>query len=673
MVFLTPILLLGLLAAGIPLAIHWMRREQPHRLLFPTIRFLQKTPKKPLWFQHLQQIALLLLRVAVIVLLVVAFARPLITPAMTRLSVAAPQSAVILLDVSMSMRYGDHFARAREQALAVLDALGTGAEVALVGFADSAQLVRELGSDPAALAELIRDMDEAGFGTTRYYPNLQLADQLLSTARYAERVIYLISDFQQSGMAAADPGWKLAPGVALTTIDTGTAGSSNLVLTDLRLPQQLLEGEAEQQILARVRSTGSRHLPPAEVSLYLDGQLVEQAEVDFATGSEQLVSFNSRFDHTGTYLGEIRVSGDSFIDDNVRFFTVEVIPKAKVLLVNGEASVNWFDDEAYWFALAVDGAETSPFEVRNLLPAALDESVLRDSDVVVLLNVGNLRNNQVRAIADYVAAGGSLLLAPGDRVNAEQFNRQFAGLTPAQLQPPEQTGREEYLLIADYQQDHPIMAPLQTDWTTRFTDYWSLLPRAEADVLMRFDNAEPALVEQAVEAGRVILFASSLDLEWNNLALQGLFLPFVHQTLRYLLPSDTRPRSYQVGDYIPLDNADRMLQVVMVDAQGQSLTLPADSLKPVTRPGLYTVSGSTGISRYAVNIVPAEADFTRLPATTLHDAVINPDSGPAQSPAIRTARLRAELEESQGLWWYLLALVMLLLCVETLLANRTWR
>jgi hypothetical protein len=59
MVFLTPILLVGLLAGLVPIAIHLIRREKPPKLLFSTIRFLKKTSKKPVLFQHLQQIGII--------------------------------------------------------------------------------------------------------------------------------------------------------------------------------------------------------------------------------------------------------------------------------------------------------------------------------------------------------------------------------------------------------------------------------------------------------------------------------------------------------------------------------------------------------------------------------------------------------------------------------------
>ena len=147
MVFLTPLILLGLLAALIPIAIHLIRREKPPKLMFSTIRFLKKTSKKLILFQHLQQIFLLLLRSVVIILLVMAFARPLINQSVARLLDADPQSAVIMLDLSMSMQYQDTIAQAKQEALGLLGGMNAGDEVALIGFSDSVETVRELTTD----------------------------------------------------------------------------------------------------------------------------------------------------------------------------------------------------------------------------------------------------------------------------------------------------------------------------------------------------------------------------------------------------------------------------------------------------------------------------------------------------------------------------------------------
>lgn len=674
MVFLTPLFLLGLLAALIPIAIHLIRKEKPPPLLFGSIRFLKKISRKLILFQHIQQWLLLLLRCTIIALLVFAFARPLFDQTVARLLDSAPMSVIIMLDISMSMRYADNFNRAKQEAFEILDGLTSADEVALIGFSNSADVVRELSTDIDSVRSLIDSIHEPGYGSTQYMPNLRLADQLLEDSRYENRGIYLISDFQDVAMNSAEEAWKLAPGTAFSGIDVGSSESRNLVLADVRSPDQLLENAAEQQILARVRSTGTVFLAQGNVSLFIDKELIERVAFDLADRSEQVLTFTTNFAAQGIHTGEVRINGDDFSVDNSYFFSVDVLPKIRVLLVNGEASDNWFDDEGHWFGLAVSSAAQSPFLLETIEPAQLSAASLRQNDVAVLLNVGDLSSGQAALVESYVQAGGSVLLAPGDKVNPEVFNRQFSNIAPALIQNKGQLVQDDYLVIADFDRRHPILSPLGSDWSARFQQHWSLLANDEAEVLMQFDNSEPALLERSVGQGNVILFASALDLEWNNLALQGLFLPFVHETLRHLVQQNPKQRAYQIGDSFDLDPAGTAQSIEAFDASGnavefgnENFVITADS------PGMISASVDGNAVNYAVNIIPQESNFGRTTVASLHDQIINPDTESNQSSEVKTAQLIEELERPQRVWWWILCLVMVLILAEALLANRTYR
>jgi len=676
MVFLSPLFLFGLFAALIPVAIHLIRKEKPPKLMFGTIRFLKKTSKKLVLFQQIQQWLLLLLRAALIALLVFAFARPLINQTMARLLDADPASVVLLLDNSMSMRYGDRFESARREAVDIVNDLSAGDEVALVVFSSGVDTVQELTTDLDSVRGSLQNMTEAGYGGTRFMPNLRLADQLLSTSNYDNKRVYLISDYQQAGLDENDTDWKLAPGVTFTGINVADEESSNLVLTDVRSPERLLEGAGvEQSILARVRSTGSVYLNEAEVTLSIDDSVVDRQRVDLSEASEAVVNLTGNFDSTGVRRGRVTVNGDNFRADNDFYFTVDVARKIRVLLVNGESSPNWFDDEGHWFGLAVSSTEISPFSLDTVESDRLSAQLLSQHDVAVLLNVGDLTNGQAQDLIQYTRGGGSLLIAPGDRVQSEQFNRQLGEVSPAQLQDAAGDFLDDYLVIADFDRRHPILQPLDIDWTARFQRHWQLLPSDDADVLMRFDNTLPALVERQVGEGKVILFASTMDLEWNNLALQGMYLPFVHETLRHLVEPETSRRAYTIGETIslePLADEARELDVTYPDGESREVTVGSDVLE-ADQPGFIEVQSADSTRFFAVNLSPEESNLLATSVGTVNDMIINPETSPVQSREVRTAQMAAELEQPQRVWWWIMCLIIVLMLAEAKIANRTYR
>lgn len=676
MAFLTPLFLVGLLAAAIPIAIHLIRKEKPPKMVFSTLRFLKNTSRKLVLFQQIQQWLLLLLRAVVIALIVVAFARPLFDSNIANLVDAEPESAVILIDSSMSMRYGQRFEQAREAAQELVADLSAGDEVAVIAFDNTGSSVRELSSDLDGARSFIASLAQPGFATTRYMPALRLANDMLESSSNQQRRIYLISDYQANGMGNDDSGWMMSPGVVLNTIDVGEGGSRNLLLTDVRSPDQLIENRNEYEILARVRSTGSVHLDEADVRLVLDGQESNRMPVDLSDTSEAVVQLPAVFGTAGTHRGEIRVGADEFAPDNSYFFTVDVMAKIRVLVVNGEPSTNWYEDEAHWFNLAVGGGAESPFVLTTASERELTAALLAQQDVVVLLNAGSeLSPSQARALDDYVTEGGSLFLVPGDRVNGGQFNQLLGDLSPVVLRDSVRFANGDYLLIADMDRRHPILLPLGAEWGVRFEGYWAAEPTPDATVLMQFDNGSPALSERAVGAGNVLLFASSLDTEWNNLPLQGLYLPFVHESLRYLARAGSKERAYRVGSTIDLASVLGDETVVRVSGpDGREVPLiPGSSALTPELLGFYTVETGRGPQYFAVNADPEESDLEKMAPSALQDSVTNPDTQPVQSAQVRTEQLMVEREGPQRMWWWILLLVLLMLLAETRIANTTYR
>jgi hypothetical protein len=112
MSFLYPAFLIGGLAIAIPIVLHLLRRDVAPEVPFTAVRLLRKSPVERSRRRRLRDLMLLAARVAALLLLAAAFARPY-SP---RAEAAATGLRIVAVDVSFSMGAPGRFQRALELA-----------------------------------------------------------------------------------------------------------------------------------------------------------------------------------------------------------------------------------------------------------------------------------------------------------------------------------------------------------------------------------------------------------------------------------------------------------------------------------------------------------------------------------------------------------------------------
>src|SRR3990172_5851423 len=100
MLFLAPWLLLGLLAGVVPPLLHLFQRRRPPEFVFPAVQYLRQTEREAERSLKLRHLLLMILRVAAIVLIALAAARPVVPRGVGALH--EPTALAIVLDHSLS-------------------------------------------------------------------------------------------------------------------------------------------------------------------------------------------------------------------------------------------------------------------------------------------------------------------------------------------------------------------------------------------------------------------------------------------------------------------------------------------------------------------------------------------------------------------------------------------
>jgi len=600
---LYPAFLAGAVAIAIPIVLHFLRRDIAPEVPFSAVRLLRRTPVARSRRRRLRDLILLAARIAALILLALAFARPYFTGASAHSSLH-----IVAIDRSLSMGAPGTFTRALSLASQAIGEAASEERVALLAFDDRADVLSEPGAEATARAALAGL--KPGVGATRYAAMFSKAAEIagLDAAR-----LVVVTDLQRSGW---DSGMRAAlpANLTLDVRDVG-APAANVAVTDVRA--------RADRVVATVRNEGKTTWR-GDVRVERDGRVVATASTVVAAASAVEVPV---LYHAPT-TGSIAISIDDvagFADDNRRFLVTEPIARVSVLVITSGAP-----ESGYYITRAL-AAALEEVDTRVVSASAVNTDELQRHSAVVLLSTRGMDRRTREALAAFVRAGNGLFVAGSSEVEPVVLSTAFEW-KPA-LSATEQQVDSAALSATDLR--HPIVrafGALTVNFgQVRFERVWRVAEHGW-DTAARFTDGTPALLERREGRGRIALFASDLDRRWNDFPLNAAYVPFVAETVRYVMPPRETRRDYVVGS-------------APAGAQAQ--------------PGVYLTSADRRL--VAVNVDPRESAIAVMP---LPEFVSMIDSMKAADSGARDARAR-QIEARQNYWQYGLMLMLGALVAES--------
>lgn len=203
--FLAPLFLAGLAAVALPLWLHLLQTQTPERQPFSSAMLLRMSEQRIHLRRRLRHLLLLALRIALLVLLALAFSQPLWERSERAMPAADTRLNLVVIDTSLSMGQGDLMERAIAEARSLIGGLPPRDSVRLVAAGGAVELLATAapadggGTDdrPALLAAL----DGVGPGDGRLdFGVLAAALPDLAGTGTEPVVTHFISDFQVSAL-----------------------------------------------------------------------------------------------------------------------------------------------------------------------------------------------------------------------------------------------------------------------------------------------------------------------------------------------------------------------------------------------------------------------------------------------------------------------------------------
>jgi hypothetical protein len=645
-----------------PILLHLWLRERVRKIAFSALRFLQKQNQELFMRKRWLEWLLAALRVTCVLLAVVAFARPFVRPPAPT-GPAAGRATIVMLDVSRSMTAGTKFAEARQQARKIIEAAPEHDALTLVTFADAGNVAVVPAASRGAILDALAQVQPTGGGTDI----IAAVERTLPLAQAAAGEVHLISDLQDSGLSGSRELPHLPRGFSLTVHRVGAAAGADgaVAVQGGAFTDNITPADRNFSVSVRFLNTGKARV--ADARLIVNGQTLDQRKLSLPQDGQAAVTLTGTLRQADTYSGLVQLSDvpTALPGDDRFYFVVRVVSRVRVAVVDGTPEAAKTDrtrDAAYFLVQALSAGADSPYAAQAC--AALPP--LDGYQVVILAGVPALGEKDAQRLRDFVRAGGGLLVGLSPDIQPEAFNRSLGVLAAGKLRGWRREDSARFLVPAD--PTHTLVTRLVTEGKSdlgapRLTQTADLKDTQDAHVILRFDDRRPALLEQAVGKGRVILFAGALDRRGGDFPLRPLFLPFVQEVMRLLVAQGADAHALLTGETLPVPAGAAVTtpdgRRAPAGAQGESA--------PLTDPGIYRVAAGGVTTLAAVNSDPKESDPAAADPADVEkmfapvpDAVLRASSSGVERVLAPDELLAAERRGNIG-FWCLGALVLLTL------------
>ena len=720
MSFLTPLYLLGIAAVSLPVVFHLIRRSPQGQTWFSSLMFVPTSPPRLTRRSRLDQLLLLLLRALALMLLAAAFTRPFFPQAEEKnLYARFSRRVAILLDTSASMRRGQVWQQAVKQVEDVLQDLQPNEDIALytfgsqlrpiVPFGDGGR-VQDLRTRTALVRSQLATLEPSFEATDLGGALVNLADAMEAINEEDQSAgalqIVLVSDLQQGSRLDALQAFDWPAEIRLTVLPAAAAGGNaelhTLMARDdddasfLRVRVSNIDPGDRQEFSLRWKRPNGEYTSDEPFSVYVpDG---ESRVVKMPLPADQVL------------VDRIELNGDICEFDNVCYINPRYQTTSRVLYVGSDA-VNdpqglayylerslignrWrkidFDSRPQWTAEPQTPAANKASSQAQSADQGPDKSgpaqvapLLADHDLVVVAT--DLNAEQTDQLRRFVADGGCVLLV----LTKPELSDTLSRLLDQPAVELSEADVEDYAMLADIDFQHPLFAAFADPRFSDFTKirFWKhrridVQEDSAVQVVARFDNGDPAVIESLVDRGRIVVLSTGWQPADSRFALSSKFVPWMTGLLKDFDVGAGKTRRLHVGDSLPLaseqsssDTNASSVKIIKPDGSVVPWKAADRAFRGLDQPGHYRIQAGETRRSVAVNLNPQESDTRVLPVEALEERGVLLGVQPTPKDMADHARQMRdlELEDRQKVWQWIVVALVCVLILETWLAGRLER
>lgn len=546
---------LAALGISIPIVLHILNKARPKKVNWAAMELLQKTTQQQSKKIKLEDWLLMVLRCLTFLLVALAMMR-LVFVNSSDLFSGASRELILVIDSSYSMNHGQYESRfdlAKKKAMKIVNSLPSGSKISLVTIGDEPEvLIRHKDPSEISLERYFAALEAKpeGFGLE---VSLSVLDELLNESDSANREVIFLTDAQkrswcENSESAIEKIAELNQKASISLLPLGDESYENLALSDFHMTSGACRSGGFINLSAKIINHGES-LATASIELFHNGNIVDVTSVSsLQPKEERLLRFGVQLESSGPNKFQLSLESDNLEDDNSAYLAIDVPDKLKVLIVEGSPGAGRYLELATQL-------ERSGYAEGLICTVSLASLVsaeqIEKNDVVVLADVGDLDEENIKILDEKVRNGAGLLVYAGvnmDAFSAEQIIGRLVTMDWEKRVSPED-GRDHQIRVSPQSDQLGLeLRRLEAEiLDCKVNGFHQVQTAADSKILLELDNGNPLLFIQEVERGKLAIFTTGADREWSSLPLNPAGPILFHLLLQELSTGD-RQKSLRIGE-----------------------------------------------------------------------------------------------------------------------------
>jgi hypothetical protein len=318
--FLNAGILIAGLAAIIPLLIHLFAKQKPKKIYFSSLLFIKKSLKERNKSIKIKNILLIIIRTLIILLSILAIARPALKIPILKNKQAHHDTAVaIILDNSLSMDYLTDTETEFQKAKSTIQKINNmlmDKDISILLTRDKSWNQLNSQITYGKISEEILPSIDLSWNCEKMSDVIEIAKQKLQETHYLNKEIYIVSDYQNEN------DLPLESDIPIFYIPVSKIESRHNIACIRSEVQSVLTGHNQKKtILFDIQNFSDQPYNDVIIKMTLNSAVVAEKMLSLQAGQIKSESFIVPAPQPGWNHGWIEVKNERFTPDNRHFFS----------------------------------------------------------------------------------------------------------------------------------------------------------------------------------------------------------------------------------------------------------------------------------------------------------------------------------------------------------------